>query len=297
MFDFHIHTKYSGCCKEDYNVIDAYNKAEDRGYTGIGVSDHCNYKGYRAPGKFLIEQRKQISLNGLTDKVKLGLEITILNRKGDLGVKPKYLEKLDYYIISEHVHIAKLFSHFYRIKKKTKKRLKAGKKLDKIEKSIHEIATMVVNGAMRNPNTINAHLWRFPRNVNFLSTLVLEQTPRILEALQNSRVAFELHSGIVGMLMLTDEESDQLHEKNLKEIHPDFHELLLPPKEFGAELLKMMKKYDLKYALGSDAHRLNQVGRIGKNNHADSVKKYLASIGINEKELVTPEFFKVTLNS
>jgi histidinol phosphatase-like PHP family hydrolase len=291
-FDFHIHTKYSSCCKEDYVLTDAYKKAKERGYEGIGVSDHCNFKSYSAPSKFLMTQKNAITSNNLTDQLLLGLEITIVDRKGNLGVNPKYLKMLDYYIISEHVHIAKLFSEYYNMKQKFRTIITSGTKPYLIPTYIQSVQELVVNGIKKNPHSINAHIWRFPRNVGYYSTELLDKTDLILEQLQNSAVAFELHNSFFSYFQLTQEESNTIHTKNLSSIHKSFHETLVDPKRFVQELLKKASKYDIFYSLGSDAHKINDIGRFGSMQSADKLIECLKSMNIPLKKIITPEFFK-----
>ncbi|MHA1822096.1 MAG: PHP domain-containing protein [Promethearchaeota archaeon] len=288
-----MHTKYSSCSRKhgEYTLLDAYKTAKSRGYDGIGITDHCNYKGYKAPYYFLREQRKMIEDNNLSDNIKLGLEITIINKKGGLGVNPKYLKLLDFYIISEHCHLSKLFSDFYRLKDKFVKWLREGNKR-KVDETIVFLKDLMINGIKKNPNTILAHIWRFSRNRGYHSIKTLEATEEIMDALQHNHVALELHSGLLNSLLLNDIENQNLHESYLKKLSPVFHEEIITPKEYVKKIIKISKKYDVYYSFGSDAHQLKDIGIFGKLKSPNDLLAFLKEVNISKKRIVTPEFFK-----
>ncbi|MBD3352642.1 MAG: PHP domain-containing protein, partial [Candidatus Lokiarchaeota archaeon] len=248
MFDFHIHTKYSGCSRKhgEYDLIEAFNEVKSRGYDGMGVSDHCNYKSYKKPANFLTTQRNKIQDQNLVGTLLLGLEITIINKKGDLGANPKYLDRLDYYIISEHCHLSKLFSEFFRLKKKFVKWIRDGKEA-KLKKTADYITDMTVNAVQRNPYSILAHIWRFTRGRGYYSPYTLDKTEEIIESLQNTPVAFELHNSMIHTLMLSDEEDRKRHQLILKKVAPNLHNQILSPKKYMEEVFKIAKKYDIYY--------------------------------------------------
>ncbi|MHA1341262.1 MAG: PHP domain-containing protein [Promethearchaeota archaeon] len=292
-FDLHVHTKYSSCCKQDYNLIDAYYKARDRGYAGIGISDHCNYKSYRKPAFFLREQKDLINKNKLNDKILLGLEISIINHKGDLGVNLEYLKMLDFYIISEHCHLSKPFSEFFRIKNKFKNWIQnyGSKKIEKIHGFIDYMGELMINAIKRNPKTILAHIWRFIRNRGFYTSYTYSLTEKIMESLQENEVALEIHSSMAHLLMLSKQESEEIYEKITNNVHFSLKEDIIPPKEYIEEIFKISKKYDIFYSFGSDAHRIEDIGKIGKIKDAKSLPNLLKIIGISERKIIDQSFF------
>lgn len=294
MFDFHIHTKYSSCSAKHglYDLIQAYHTVREHGFDGMGVSDHCNYKRYSAPSRFLIEQRQLIKSNNLSDSLLLGLEISIINKKGDLGINPNYLKLLDYYIISEHCHLNRLFSEFYHLNNKFIKWVADGNDY-KIHETIDFLTELMINSINRNPYSIFAHIWRFTRHRAYYSTTTLEKTDMILDALQSKNVALELHASMISALTKSKKEDQELFEAIKSKISPKLHDSIISPRQYIEEIIKRSLKYSLFYAIGSDAHQIKNIGQFGNINNADWLKSFLIDLGIKETKLVTPEFFQL----
>jgi histidinol phosphatase-like PHP family hydrolase len=276
IFDYHIHTKYSSCCKQDYNYLDVWKKIQEFGLDGFGTSDHSNYKSYNA--SFVYEQFKMQKENHLENKGLVGLEISIISKKGTLGVDPKILRDIDYKIISEHVHIAKPFSGFFTFKAHFQKLMKNyPKNENKIKKEFDNLLKLELNGIKNHPKSILAHIFRFPVNHGYFFNFLYDRVDQILETLQASNVALELHSSYVGGIALTNDQA----EEQKKGGDPESNRFT-----FYEYLTKRIKDYSLKFALGSDAHRLDNLKP--KSEWQD----FLQKINVHESQLVTPEFFR-----
>ncbi len=262
-WDFHVHTHYSGCCKEDYGVLEAWDQAKTNDFDGIGISDHCNYRAYNAG--FIFDQKNLVEKNGLSENVKIGLEITIVDPKGRLGVHPKYLQALDFHIISEHLHIAKLFSPFYRVKHKIKRWYADPKNYqNKLRKFHANHRALYLNGIHQHPRSILAHVFRFTRGRQIFDPVLLELGEDICEAAQTSEVAIEVHSGFLKAALADPS----------------------PHREFVLSFFRICQKYDLYYSLGSDAHNLRNVANF------EDLPNALAILGVPTKRIIDPSFFK-----
>jgi len=273
-YDFHIHTKNSGCCKEDYKYSDVWSKIKECDLDGFGVSDHCNYPSYKP--EFIYSQKESQKSLGIQDKGLVGLEVSIYNKKGRLGISEKYLNSIDYKIVSEHIHIAKLFSGFFTTKTRVEHWLKKyKKKKSKIDKQINRVLDMELRGIRKNPNGIFAHIFRFPLNVNYVPDVLFERLDEILNALADNHFALEIHSGHVHNYNLSDGEARQ---KIVAGEHTH--------KEFYHYLYKRAKKYSLPFSLGSDAHRINDI------KSRKYWKLFLNKIQVKEDELISPQFFR-----
>ena len=176
-YDFHIHTEYSGCSRKHgrYSYNDVADHIRNVGLDGFGVSDHCNYRAYKP--NFLKIQKEQQKLRQLEDTGLVGLEVTILNRKGDLGLHPRYRKLVDYIIISEHSHIAKIGSEFYNTKKKVRSWIEKDylQYLPRIEDIIKKLVELQVKGISRNSRSILAHVFHFPFNLRIVPPIIYEQ--------------------------------------------------------------------------------------------------------------------------
>jgi histidinol phosphatase-like PHP family hydrolase len=272
-FDFHIHTKFSSCCKQYYFYPDIWPRIKESGLDGFGVCDHSNYRSFNA--SFVLEQKKQQKDLHLEQTGLVGLETSIVNRRGDLGVNPKLLPSLDYLILAEHVHVAKPFSGFFTFKAHMLKLMQDYPHTElKINKGLDKLLELELNGIRRNHRTIFAHILRFPVHLGFITPKVLEMTDIILESLQTYEIALELHSSFKNGFNISPEKMKVSQFKSDYSMHEFFH-----------HLAHRMRSYSLRYALGSDAHNLAHLYSKIK------WQAFLEQIGVVESQLITPEFF------
>jgi histidinol phosphatase-like PHP family hydrolase len=271
-FDFHIHTRFSSCCKFNYGYPDVWKKIQDQGLDGFGVADHSNFPTFDA--SFILQHREDQKKLNLVNRGLVGLEISIYDKSGLLGVNPKFLSQLDYFILAEHVHIAKIFSGFFTFKAHFMKMLQNYPKTEsKINKELDKLLDMELKGINRYPHSILAHIFRFPVNSKFVNSKILDLTDRLLDALQTNDSVLELHSNF---LFGIQKEGNQMNKKWGCEysLH-DFYE----------NLSKRIKNYSIKFSLGSDAHNL-------ANIHSKSTwSTFLQTITLPESALITPDFF------
>jgi histidinol phosphatase-like PHP family hydrolase len=236
--DWHVHTRYSECCKENYGVFEVGETAEKAGLTGVGIADHSNDQQQNV--KFLQTQRHEMITFGLQSRMRLGLEVTILDRQGHLGVNPKALDRLDFVLLAEHLHIAKMFNEFHGIKTKAPKWHDAGnvEKLRDLGVRTHELMCAGLQSSP--PHAILAHPWRFFLSKQIFEPELLELTPRLCEIAQERGIALEMPAAHLKVWLDRDQQR--------------------PKYEFIRSFWRIVGKYDLRIALGSDAHHLEDVG-------------------------------------
>jgi histidinol phosphatase-like PHP family hydrolase len=279
-FDFHIHSKYSRCCKENYTYKDIWERIQECELDGFGVSDHSHNKIYTRPEKFIPKYKKSQKELQLEQKGLVGLEVSIYNLEGDLGIHPKVIELLDYIIFSEHVHKAKPFTGIYRLKSKVRHLLENIQENEaKILKEVDNVIDMQIRTLLKYNDIVNgpkilAHIFKFPQNVGYLPQKIFDRLDEVLEALQNTNTALEIHKSH----FIKYYSSDAVAAKRIvagENTHKDFIHYLF----------KRAKNYNIKYALGSDAHRLREI------KTKKQWKDFLQDLNITEKELITPNIF------
>ncbi|MFX0103576.1 MAG: hypothetical protein ACFFCS_28700 [Candidatus Hodarchaeota archaeon] len=244
------------------------------GLDGFGTSDHSHYRWQDV--SFLKKQKKQQHALHLEGTGLVGLEATILNRGGDLGVHPRYLDLVDYMIISEHVHKSMPFSEFYNTKRKVRKWIAKDYDfyLPKINRIINDSTTLKLNAIKRNPRSIFGHVFNFPLGVRIIPPILYERLDDVLEAMQSAEVALELHHSHINAYNLSKQDADAWRaagDSNVQEfIHKMFHRA---------------KDYSLHFSLGSDAHRLTDIFPKQK------WQAFIKQVNISESQLITPLFF------
>lgn len=258
-----MHTKHSSCCKQDYDVLDALRAARERNCEGIGVTDHSNYARFNAG--FVADQRAAVLRAGEGDRVLVGLEASIVDSRGRLGIHPKFDRLLDYKVIAEHLHVAKPFSEFHRVKHKIRKwYADPAKHAPRLRRFHAKHRLLYLNALKENPGTVLAHPFRFFRSRGLLDPVLLDLAEEVAQQAQESRVAIEVHGKFLAAA----------------NGEPSSH------REFVLQMFRAFAKYDLKYALGSDAHRLERVG------HFPRLEEALRVLGVPAERVVGGEHFR-----
>jgi histidinol phosphatase-like PHP family hydrolase len=280
-FDFHIHSKYSRCCKGKYTYKDIWERIQECHLDGFGVSDHSHNKVYRKPEIFIPEYKKAQKELKLEKTGLVGLEVSIFNLKGDLGIHPRVIKLLDYLLISEHVHKAKPFTGIFRTKAKVKHWLKSfPEKEDKLLKEFDKVIDMQILSLEKNKHSIEgqkilAHIYKFVAGVGYLPQRIFERLDEVLAVLQSTDTALEIHKSHFSDYYLSDDEAQKrlIAGENTR-------------KDFIHYLYKRSKQFSLTYALGSDAHRLEEI------KTKEEWMNFLQDLNISENQLVNPNTFR-----
>jgi histidinol phosphatase-like PHP family hydrolase len=147
----------------------------------------------------------------------------------------------------------------------------------KIDKDLDRLMPLQLNGIKKNPNSILAHILNFPLSIKYLPLKMFDMADKILEQLQESNVALEIHASHIKGYRL---------DTNIAEKQRIAGEITLP--EFYRYLYHRARNFSIKFALGSDAHNLAHI--LNKNEWIS----FLSSVGIHESQLITPDFFNNT---
>ncbi len=280
-FDFHIHSKYSRCSRRKgiYGYEDIWERIQECKLDGFGVSDHSHNKIYTRPESFIPRYKKTQKELGLEKKGLVGMEVSIYNLKGELGIHPRVINLLDYIVFAEHVHKGKPFTGLYKKKNKVRYWLKQfPEKEDKILKEFDKVIDMQLLALYSNKNIIEgpkilAHIYKFVAGMGYLPQKIFERLDEVLEALQNTNTALEIHKSHWDYY-LSDMKAQEriIAGENTR-------------KDFIHYLYKRAKNYSLIYSLGSDAHKLSEI------KTKEEWKKFLQDLNISENKLLVPNSF------
>lgn len=252
--DFHVHTRVSGCCKEDYGIKEAWLVAQERGAAAIGITDHDvpfkngYMKGHRAVTNEL-------------DGVYLGIEVSIRSETGKIAVSKEILGMVDYYTISEHVHIMPFWTLMKQTRKGFRSWWKDDSKRHKVEKFYKKHAAMTVNALRRNDADVLTHPWRFPWHPGILDVATIEVSLPVLDEIARKGMHIELSERVLGLVQREiDGEGPQ---------HPDllpwkgiFEHRIAGAPEFFSLYFQEVTSRGIGIVLGSDAHRLADVANF-----------------------------------
>ncbi|MEX2682790.1 MAG: hypothetical protein Q6373_014465 [Candidatus Sigynarchaeota archaeon] len=261
LFDHHVHTRYSVCCHERYDLR-TIAKAHDRlGFPYSCVSDHVHGS---ADGAFVAEHqrvRAELAAGGFSKPVYIGIEASIVDIDGHLALggvngKPDYVLCSDHWIGDTGITMDDLQGSARLVKKLHDVDPRALKSL------YNDVARMYVNAITRNKVDILAHPFdTFMRVSNFDPGLI-DVFGRVCEACQAKQVAIEINN-----------QSVKRQVDVFSRVQP-LHVDCLPAMEFYARLFKVALGHDVLFSTGSDAHVASDIGDL------DRSRKFIEQLGI-----------------
>ncbi|MBD3186421.1 PHP domain-containing protein [Candidatus Bathyarchaeota archaeon] len=280
--DYHVHTRQSGCCKEEYGIVDAAKVAASRGIRFLGITDHdVPFKnGYLPRHRKIVDT---LDIDGIT--VHLGLEASIRNARGKIQVSSSNLSLLDFLSISEHVHIMPRWT----LMRRGRKHLIESWWNDptsqyQLEKFYTRHARMTQRAIERYQPDILAHPWRFPWHAGFLDKATIVAYQDTLEAAAKNGTCIEISKSAMALVLSALEGQGSHYETFLdQEKFPRWkgkmeHEVM-EPVAFFTVFFKICQQKNIKFTLGSDAHRMEDIGRY------PPLDRVLGAIGIQQNAI------------
>lgn len=223
--DFHIHTRYSGCCtdKENTTIRNVVARADKLGYECIGITDHV----FSIRDKEVIEKVKadvDEVKNDFKVKVLVSAEVDMMP-SGEILIDGEYASTLDYVLVAaNHFHLIGQDnpSHY-------SPRQAADKLLEYFSRAVESgIADIVAHPFL---NLYNA--------IGNLDEVVAEmkddEITRILELAKKNKVAVDINSGLFSE-------------------NPWWHP------EIQVRFYKLCRKVGVKISPASDSHNLECIG-------------------------------------
>jgi histidinol phosphatase-like PHP family hydrolase len=273
--DYHVHTSASHCCKEQYGIVEAWNAATERSLEHVGITDHDNPHNNR----FLIKQREAMrDLNGAM----LGLEVSIRDRNGHISVSRNDLDRLDFVLLAEHVHIMPKWTFLRKGHAAFKSWWENPREQYLIEKYYDRHATMTYNALCRNHADVVAHPWRFPLHQGILDKAIIDSYDKVIRKAVERDVKIEISRSVMAQVLadLNVPSDDNPLSINLKPWKAGAEHEILRAVPFFRSFFGMCKDLGARFTMGSDAHKLQDIGIFPEH------ERVLNAMGITEKHIV-----------
>ncbi|HME54871.1 MAG TPA: PHP domain-containing protein [Candidatus Lokiarchaeia archaeon] len=262
-FDLHVHTEATAPYMQgDSNLMPYHEHGAARRLDFMGISDHVHYFWQRT--RFFRAQRESLAKNNYNEpKVYLGAEQTILSRQGRIGMRKSGRDVLDYIILAIHwMPVGGRLDH-----DTIDLILKSEEKTNKLI----AIAMDFYRNAMTNPKLaslpkIIGHPFNFIAFEQSRRSLVLDAIDQLCKHCAGNHVAFEINrDSIPGDLSSIDASHD----------------------DYWTQLVTSLNSYNVMVTLGSDAHRLENIGCI------DPILACLERFQFKKSLLVDESFFDI----
>ncbi len=273
--DYHVHTSASHCCKEHYGPVDAWNVARDRGIEHLGITDHdVPFKN----GYLVAHEQAVKGKEGLL----LGLEVSIRDGQGRIQVAKRDLERLDYVLLAEHVHIMPTWTFLRKGHKAFASWWADPAKRHLVEKYYERHARMTCMALERNRVDVLAHPWRFPWHRGILDKASLQATERVVRAAVAKGVKIEVSRVVITMVLKAAGQGNgrAADQPAFPPWKGSLEHEVMPPAAFFRAYFDMCQQLGATFTLGSDAHKLADIGQFG------NIDAFLATTGLREKDIV-----------
>ncbi|MFX0101840.1 MAG: PHP domain-containing protein [Candidatus Hodarchaeota archaeon] len=252
--DTHVHTEgTSPYMKGDSNLKPYHEAAKNKGLAGVAITDHFHY--FWQDHKYVRLQREHIEQANYKDPVMLlGVEQTILGRKGHVHFRKSHLKYLDFMNISVHwitgLNGSKMNGAGVM---KIVEKILAGRETGwyLVSTYFNYINNALYNEKIKGIPKIASHVFYGFIERGFFHPKVLNYYDVLFENLKDTNSFFEVNGKALDAIY--DQETFPVN-------HPD----LLEKEEFLSGLANIAKTKGVKLATGSDAHRLGDIGKFSE---------------------------------
>ena len=237
-FDLHVHTEATAPYMQgDSNLLPYHEHGAAHQLNFMGISDHVHYFWQRT--RYFRAQREHLDTHEYSSpKLYLGAEQTILSRQGRIGLRESGRNVLDYIILAIH-----WMPVGGRLGKDMIDRvlLSEGKTRKLITIAMDFYRNAMVNPKLAMIPKIIGHPFNFIAFEQGQRTLVLDAIDALCKHCADHHVAFEINSD---------------------SIPRDLSSIDAPHDDYWMQLVASLNAYNVMVTLGSDAHRLENIGNI-----------------------------------
>ena len=261
-FDLHVHTEATAPYMQgDANLIPYHEHGAAQRLDFMGITDHVHYFWQRT--RYFRAQREHLDTHEyLVPKLYLGAEQTILSRGGRIGLRESGRTVLDYIILAIHwMPVGGRLGHDV---------------IDRVMQSEEKMRKLIAIALDFYRNAmVNPKLTRLPKIIghpfNFIAfeqrqrPLVLDAIDALCKQCADHHVAFEI---------------------NRDAIPRDLVSIDAPHDEYWTQLVASLNAYNVMVTLGSDAHKLENIGTI--DQIISCIERYQLKMSL----LVNESFFE-----
>jgi histidinol phosphatase-like PHP family hydrolase len=288
--DTHIHTEATAPYLKGDSNLKPYHDAGKRANLNIMcVTDHFHYI-WQNP-KYLAFQRDFINKNVDTSpKILLGAEHTILNHKGNVGIRKKTIPLLDLVNLSVHWFGMGTPGFFggtrlreddmNKVRNYFKENNPKGRQF--LKYSTNAFINSLHSPKLRNVPKIICHPWDEYISSGIFLPEMIEDAELIFAAIKEENAAYEFNNGTCSNLLSHLEQS--ANEDNIaNEIYQ------IPVRDFILDLFKLISKYQVWISVSSDAHKLENIGRL--DSSIQLIEEFGQKVNLDGVKLVNDDFF------
>ncbi len=248
--DHHIHSSYSRCNHETYDLLDIVRQLRTKEVPYYCVSDHIHWDDDDQYFPHHLEAAQKLMKTGLERPLFLGAEITIIDRNGNLPRQEQSAGKLSYFMAGDHYIPGTSITMDDLLGSKRILLELVQHQPNELREILGAVKQMYIGCVRNHKPRVLVHPYSTFLRCKFTHATLIEDWDAVCQACQETQTAIELNLSQIEMCLL--------HPAPPLCDHPD-----VPPlPEFYRALLRTVAKYDLLYSLGSDAHTLLDVGNV-----------------------------------
>ncbi len=248
--DHHVHSRYSRCNHETYDLFDIVTQLRTKNAPYYCVSDHIHWNDDDEYFPHHLKAAQSLLQKGLDRPLYLGAEITMVTRNGRLPRHVLSAGKLSYFLAGDHYIPGTSITMDDLLGSKRILLSLVQNQPDVLRKVLATVKQMYLGCVRNHKPHVLVHPYATFLRCDFTHTTLLEDWDAVCQACQETGTAIELNLSQIELCIN--------HPPSPLCAHPD-----VPPlPDFYRALLRTVAKYDLQYSLGSDAHTLPDVGNV-----------------------------------
>ncbi len=250
--DHHVHSRYSRCNHETYDLVDIVRQLRSKGAPYYCVSDHIHWDDDDQYFPQHLKAARSLLKKGLDRPLFLGAEITMIDSDGHLPRQAQSAGKLNYLMAGDHYIPGTDITMDDLLGSKRILLSLVQDQPDELRKILATVKQMYLGCVRNNKPHVLVHPYSTFLRCDFTHTTLLDDWDAVCQACQETQTAIELNLSQVEMCITHP--APPLCE------HPDVPSL----PEFYRALVRTVAKYDIPYSLGSDAHTISDVGNVSR---------------------------------
>lgn len=246
-----------------------------RGIEHLGITDHDVpfHNGYLQS-----HARAMAGKQGLL----LGLEVSIRDEHGRIQVAKRDLERLDYVLLAEHVHVMPATTFLRKGRKAFASWWSDPAMQHLVEKFYDRHARMTCAALERNRVDVLAHPWRFPWHQGILDKASLQISERVVRKAVERGVKIEVSRVIMNIVRREPGTGDGriVDAAMFPPWKGSMEHEILTPSAFFREYFEMCRQFGATFTLGSDAHKIADIGNF------NDIDAFLLATGLRERDII-----------
>lgn len=263
--DHHIHTKYSACCRQEYDLADIISIQSKKGMKYMCVSDHIHEDkddgGIPEHYKVLRNNPELVQ----NKKIFIGAELTIRTLEGDVPLLCKERKEKPQFLLGGCHTIPQFNLHMWAINDSINIMREYSE--NQLLKLFNSYQKMIIGACRKRNFDVLIHPLEFFIRCDLFDSRILDLFIDIAGTCRKNNIAIELNNASINRCLFPSSK------------YAPFNRHCIQPANFFREMIAIACNENVLFSPGSDAHHLENIGNL------NAVNSILSEFGIKEDQI------------